>query len=73
MLLLVLSLRQRHRSAYGARVLYSAIISTLEKRHPVQRQGLDLVYIRRKATEISTRFCALGGIICDLHPKYFII
>ena len=32
----------------------------------------DLVYIRRKATEFSTRFCALGGTICDLHPRYFI-
>lgn len=32
----------------------------------------DLVYIRRKATEISTWFCALGGTFCDLHPGYFI-
>ena len=31
-----------------------------------------LKHIRRKATEISTWFCALGGIFCDLHPKYFI-
>ena len=29
--------------------------------------------IRRKATEISTRFCALGTIVKTLHPKCFII
>ena len=68
-----MSLRQRHRSAYGASVLHSVIVSTLEIRRLVKLQGLDLVHIRRKATEFSTRFCALGAIICDLHPKYFII
>lgn len=34
--------------------------------------GADLVYIRRKATEFSTRLCALGGTNYNLHPKFFI-
>jgi hypothetical protein len=32
----------------------------------------SFVAIRRKATEISPRFCALGERSNGLHPKYFI-
>ena len=48
--------------------LWSALWTFLTR--PKARSRFEV--IRRKATEISTRFCALGDIIYDLHPKYFI-